>query len=380
MIVMGDNDKPIYVKTRELGPHKRRVMVIPKNPNQAAYTTWVWVLLSILMGVSVSNFLVDSGANVIAKVWPQSQYGQNPSAFVLAEKERNKERNMGSDDGGEIIEVSSGAVDGNYYFLKDNYVLPRTSALAYLAGDVETGQMIISKNESMSLPIASISKLVTALVSKDVLDQHKPIVISRSSVNTYGTMGGLYAGEKILLNDLFYPLLMESSNDAAEVMAEAYGREKFMKKMNEKVTNLQMLNTHFDDPSGLSSLNTSTVSDLFVLAGHIYKKHPELWDITRVRSYSILTHSWANSNDLSRRSNFIGGKNGYTDEASRTTDTIFEITIDKHKRKVAIVLLKSHDRNADVDSIIRFLERNIGFMENNVASTTSPAATSTEIK
>lgn len=357
-------DIPIHYKTIDLGPHQRKVIVLPKNPNPPHYHTWIWVLFTALIGLSSSSFLLNIGENSLSKINGKNNSvlasnGTSENSVSQIPEEKIQERRLGSDDADFATTTPK---DGEYYFLKDNYTLPRTSALSYLAGDITTGDIIISKNPEMVLPIASVSKLITALVSKDVLDQHEPIKVSRSSVNTYGTMGGLYAGEKILLTDLLYPLLMESSNDGAEVIAEAYGRSAFLQKMREKVASLEMKDTAFGDPSGLSAENVSTANDLFKLAEYIQINHPEIWDITRVRGYSILGHSWTNSNTLSRRTSFLGGKNGYTDEAGRTTVSVFELNIENQKRKIAIVVLKSNDRNADADTIIRFLEKNVGFL------------------
>lgn len=347
----------------DLGPHARKVIVLPKNPNPPKYTTWLWVVFTALIGISGSSFILDLSEGSLSKFFGEKNSpvvaSETSNLSSLASVDTNQERRLGSDDADTATTTEK---DGEYYFLKDDYVLPKTSALSYLVGDISTGEILISKSPETVLPIASVSKIVTAIVSKDVLDQHQPIKISRSSVDTYGTMGGLYAGEKILLTDLLYPLLMESSNDAAEVIAEAYGREKFLQKMKEKVLGLEMEDTAFADPSGLSPENVSTANDLWKLAIYVNKNHPEIWDITRVREYSILKHSWTNSNSLSRRATFLGGKNGYTDEASRTTISLFEVNIEKQKRKIGIVILKSNDRNADVDAIVRFLEKNVGFL------------------
>ena len=363
-----ENTPKIHVQTFDFGPHKRKVIFLPKDNPERVYATWVWVVASIIIGISVASTVYGAGEKMASFILDKKI--ESPQ---IASAEDNKinvnivasatEENMGSDDKN-IVDPSAPVVDGQYYFQREDYRLPRTSALAYLAADIDTGEIIIEKNPKMVLPIASVSKLVTALVSKDVLNQRKPITVSRSSIDTYGTMGGLNTGEKILVTDLLYPLLIESSNDAAEVLAGAYGRKEFVAKMNAKVKELEMPDTAFGDPSGLSPENVSNSRDLFTLAKHIDKDHPELWDITRIRDFAILKHNWVNANALSRRLSFIGGKNGYTTEAARTTVSVFEIGIEKQKRKIVIVILKSNDREGDVDAIIRFLEREVGFLPN----------------
>lgn len=358
----------IHIQSIDLGPHRSPVIVLPKNADKE-YSAWVWVIATIIIGISVASFFYNGIERLIS-------FAKNPNTFVWIQGENISEnnslsnssdifpKNMGSDDADFLLDATSTKpVAGQYYFWSENYKIPRTSALSFLVADIDTGEIIIEKNPDMVLPIASISKIIASLVSKDVLDQHEPIVVSRSSIATYGTMGGLVAGEKILVTDLEYPLLMESSNDAAEVLADAYGRDNFVGKMNEKVKELGMPKTSFGDPSGLSAKNVSTASDLFTLAKYITKDRPEIWDVTRVRGYSILGHSWVNNNTLSRKTSFIGGKNGYTEEANRTTLSVFYLPIEKkYKRRIAVVVLKSADRNADVDMLIRFLDNNVGFM------------------
>ncbi len=386
-----DKRVPIHVETYGLGPHGAPVITLSKDGDKK-YSTWVWAVAAIIVGISVASFFYNTGKTVVAYfkgvtdhpvlAFANANVNATPippvsptSAEPVATNDQNVGeatsslpssaafKNMGSDDGDTVAATNTDPQAGQYYFLSEDYKLPRTSALAYLVGDIDTGEVIISKNSDMVFPIASVSKLTASLVSEDVLDQHKLITVTRSSVETYGTLGGLVAGEKILPSDLLYPLLMESSNDAAEVLAQGYGRDAFIKLMNDKVKSLGMSSTSYDDPSGLSANNVSTVTDLFTLAKYITKKHPELWDVTRVRGYTILSHSWLNNNDLSRRSSFIGGKNGYTDEADRTTVTVFNTTIGKTNHRIAVIILKSDNRDGDVDTLLRFVQGNVGFLK-----------------
>jgi D-alanyl-D-alanine endopeptidase (penicillin-binding protein 7) len=229
-------------------------------------------------------------------------------------------------------------------------------------GDVDTGEIIIEKNPDAVYPIASVSKLITSLVAKANMNQHEFVTVSRSSVNMYGKSGGLSQGEKILVTDLYYPLLMESSNDAAEVFAEGYGFDEFINLMNEEARTIGMDSTSFEEPSGLSEKNVSTASDLFKLAEYITKDHPEIWDITRVRQYSIRNHAWGNSSQLARKVSFIGGKNGFTYEAHETTVVVLNIPIEGGSRRIAITLLRSDAREADVNALERFVTKWVGFL------------------
>ena len=304
----------IHIQTGEFGPHGRRVAFLPKDSAKKKYTMWVWTLAAVTVGITISYFTYNTG-RAIADLLNSKNKGQISNSNIASALNSetslvNNESGSASSSAPELQKISSVLPLGKYYFPNPEYSLPRTNSLSYLVADVDTGEVIIEKSSDIVLPIASVSKLINALVAEDILNRHEKVVVSRSSVQTYGTLGGLRAGEKILVNDLFYPLLMESSNDAAEILARAYGRDSFLNKMNEKAKALKMQNTSFDDPSGLSAGDISSAKDLFTLAKYIQKEHPDLWDITRIREYAILKHDWINNNPFMHRSSFLGGNLG----------------------------------------------------------------------
>ncbi len=250
------------------------------------------------------------------------------------------------------------------YSLENVKALPKLTSRAYLAADLETGEIIVEQNQDLVAPIASVSKLMTAVVAKENMDMQKIAIVSRDSYNTYGAQGELTLGEKIKVYDLMYPLLIESSNDAAEVIADAYekGHEAFLALMNKKAAELGMSNTYYEDPSGLNPKNVSSIEDLLKLGRYIFVNHPELYNMTRVRQYSILKHTWANQNRFLNYDTFLGGKNGFIDEAKKTTVSLFDVNMAKGgKRAVVIVLLKSDDREGDAVKIINLLKKSAEF-------------------
>ncbi len=246
------------------------------------------------------------------------------------------------------------------YVNKDITGEPKVSASSYLVGDLNTGEVILAKNQEEKLPIASVSKLMTALVAKEIAKEGDTAQVSKQALATEGANGGLRAGEKIKVTDLVYPLLLESSNDAAEIIAEYFGRDVFMKKMNQEAQNLKMSVTSYEDPSGLSPNNKSTVSDIFKLVGYINKQKPEIISITKARSFSQRKHSWSNISQFLRKDGYLGGKSGYTDEAKQTVVSIFSLPLgETGNRPIAITLLQSFDRSKDIENILKYLKKNI---------------------
>jgi len=362
-MLMNDNENGtrLNFKTERDVFGKKTITINRPKPASTRLTVLI-VLVSVLVGVAVPYFLIDVSSKAYDKFVTKSDASESKVAKLPA---------LGSDDadnleipkGHEVLINDGPSVSrGQYYFQSPDYKMPVTSAEAYVVGDVDTGEIIIEKNADKIFPIASVSKLITALVAKQRMNQHESVKVSRSSVDMYGREGGLSLGESILVADLYYPLLMESSNDAAEVFAEGYGYDQFIKYMNAKANEVGMKSTSFFEPSGLSEKNVSTASDLFKLAMFITKEHPEIWDITRVRQYSILHHTWLNGSALSRRSDFLGGKNGYTIEANRTTVVILNVRMEGGPRRIAITLLHSNSRESDVDVLQRFVSKWVGFL------------------
>jgi D-alanyl-D-alanine carboxypeptidase len=133
-----------------------------------------------------------------------------------------------------------------------------------------------------------------------------------------------------------------------------------MDEMNKKAKSIGMENTYYNDPSGLDPKNSSNPQDLLKLVRYIWGKDPSIFAATRVRQFSIKGHTWLNRNAQLPLSGYVGGKNGFIDQALQTTSSIFEIpTLKGGTRKVVIVILKSNDKNGDVVKLINFLKKSV---------------------
>ena len=321
----------------------------------------LWILIPVIIGVFFSWGIIWG-----IKIVYVTLIGGN---HALATDFSLEQREVGSDGEEEKLEkydfTRSGSVlrgvDVNILMRKIENSLPKKPTLsvtspAYLAADLDTGEILVSKNEGKILPIASVTKLVTALVSLNNLPQDALVTITNKAVSTYGTAGGLFVGEKITTANLLYPLLLESSNDAAEALASSKNRVDFIRFMNEEVSSIGATHTTFHDASGLSSLNVSTPEDLFKIAQHIYKNKNSIFKISRKSSHTIKNHTWKNTVYFLRLDAYIGGKNGYTDEAGRTAVSLFRIQEKaRPARNIAVVVLKSEDRTRDVSSIVNYV-------------------------
>lgn len=245
------------------------------------------------------------------------------------------------------------------------------SADAYVVCDLDLEENILEKNENQILPIASITKLMTALVARDMLTADRQIEMTRRAWETYGNTAHMRIGDKLPLSVALYPLLLTSSNDVAEAIAETAGRERFVAKMNQLAKELGMTHTNFADPSGLSPENISTPVDLIKLINYVYKKEPDLLTITNLKSYRYGRFTWSNLNRVSLMKYYQGGKNGYTDEAKRTLVSLFEVPIkvatgtdgkaEQEARLLAVVLLASEDNRQDTKNILNYINRYVSY-------------------
>ncbi|MDZ4226899.1 MAG: L,D-transpeptidase family protein, partial [Patescibacteria group bacterium] len=156
---------------------------------------------------------------------------------------------------------------------------PSTSAKEYVVADIRNGTVLVHKQADGALPIASITKLITALVVIDNFNLDKSIrVSSEAKVST--TIPRLKAGQSYTVHDLLILMLTESSNEAAEAFAYQYGYSRFVGLMEAKAAAIGMQSTTFEDPSGFSTENLSTPEDLFTLLKYIYENRRFIFDIT----------------------------------------------------------------------------------------------------
>ncbi len=243
-----------------------------------------------------------------------------------------------ADDGREIIESAKNSLP--------MYANKNVTAKSYVVVDLDRGVTVLEKDSDRLLPIASMTKLITAIVAKKLIKENESITIDSKSLSTYGNEARLREGEKFKLKELLYPLLMVSSNDSAEAIARHYGRAKFISEMNDFVSSIGAYRTYFKDPSGLSAQNVSTSNDFAIITKYIIKNNPEIFDITLEKSKTIRTHTWTNTTHLLNLDSYAGGKNGYTPEANRTSLSLFKLG--KNKRFFAVIFLGSSSRDNDI--------------------------------
>ncbi|MCL5784863.1 MAG: D-alanyl-D-alanine carboxypeptidase [Patescibacteria group bacterium] len=157
-------------------------------------------------------------------------------------------------------------------------------ASAYAVVDADTGQVIAGKNLNQRLPMASLTKMMTAVVVMDLASPNDQFTVSQNAANVQPTRMGVVPGQKWSRNELLNAMLLTSANDVAQVFKDnidqKYGNGTFIKAMNIKAEVLGLKNTHFDNPQGFDAdTHFSSVEDLAILANYALKNYPTFREI-----------------------------------------------------------------------------------------------------
>ena len=241
-----------------------------------------------------------------------------------------------------------------------------------------TGETIYAKNTNQSTPIASVTKLMTAMV---MLDAHLPmddlLFIADEDVDYLkGTHSRLSVGTPLTRGELLQLALMSSENRAAAALARNYpgGYSAFISAMNDKAETLGMKSTRFYDATGLDSANVSTAEDLAKMVNAAYH-YPEIRQVTTTASQEITLYgrenpiNFVNTNSLVRGGDWVIGlsKTGFISEAGRCLVMQAQIS----GQPMIIVLLDSagkQSRIGDANRIRKWIEYNeVGSLGENVS-------------
>ena len=238
----------------------------------------------------------------------------------------------------------------------------------FLSVFIKDGKEIIlsEKKADEVIAIASLTKLMTAIIVLENYNLDDLIQISASAIATYGDAGNLQIGEIMTIRDLLYITLIESSNDGAEALAEKMGVSTFVYKMNEKAASLGMNNTWFINPSGLDEgnlYNFSTVNDLKKMVVYILENHSLIAEILSLPEKELTSHSGIsrtirNTNVLLEESDaYLWGKTGYTNRANGCLILILNnFSINNNQGYVINIIAGADDKFGEARKLEQWLE------------------------
>lgn len=238
---------------------------------------------------------------------------------------------------------------------------PKLSAASAVILDLDSKAVLFTKDQNKKLPIASTTKIMTALVGVETYQSDQILTVSDLSLVSGSTMG-LKVGEQISFRSLLYGMLLNSGNDAAYTIAANYpgGVLAFVAAMNQKVKDLGLTNTHFTNPAGFDDPNHfSSAADLSVIA-QAASKHPQIAQVVATKTSVVASedkaviHSLHNLNKLLDLPGVIGFKTGYTSLAKENLVTLVE----RDEHKILIVVLGSDDRFGETKNLIDWVFSN----------------------
>lgn len=246
-------------------------------------------------------------------------------------------------------------------------MLPDYTAKSVLMYDLATNKTLFEHNAQERLPMASLTKIMTAIVALENKRVDDDYFVRSENLVGEDSMG-LDAGERLTQTDLLYGLMLPSGNDAAEVLASNYpngGREAFVKAMNDKAKALGLMDTVFSNPSGLQGDGDqhTTASDLIVMTKYALENFPRFGKIVSTYEYNIPATDTHKAYQLFNETNLLttypgvkGVKTGYTPEAGMCLVTYLEYK----GHRIIGVILNSENRREEMRNFLDYSLQQLG--------------------
>lgn len=243
-----------------------------------------------------------------------------------------------------------------------------SSFVSFFVSDDGEEKVLIEKNKNKTLPIASITKLMVALVASEKYRTNDVISISSDLLKDKGLAEVYHAGDNFSFSDAMPALLIGSHNEMANALAEKTGRKKFVDSMNKKAFELGLANTNFVNATGLDpsrssdEINHSTVFDIYKLARYIDQNRPNIIATTSRKDFylfnvdgNFVTEINSTNKLLGKQNipfNILGGKTGETPRAKQNLVVIAKATCGG---KIFSVVLGSSDSFGDMEKLLWYV-------------------------
>jgi len=234
------------------------------------------------------------------------------------------------------------------------------SGQAIYAVDVPSASVLVTKNAEESRYPASTTKLMTALVARETYPLDTFMTV-RNEATTAGSVVGLVPGERLPIRDLLSAMLIQSGNDAAQVLADNYpgGESGFLKAMNTKAAQLQLTNSQFTNATGIDTDgHRSTARDLAILAKEVMED-PLLAEIVGTRSETIADDLRLNVHTLTNTNALLSSELGVIGIKTGTTEAAGEVLITEFRHQgldILIVIMGSEDRYNDTRAVLNWIQ------------------------
>lgn len=236
--------------------------------------------------------------------------------------------------------------------------VPDFTAKAVLMYDLTTNKTLFEYQAKEKLPMASLTKIMTAIVAMENRKENDEYLVRREDLVGEDSMG-LEAGEILTLRELLYGLMLNSGNDASEVIANNHpgGRSNFLRAMEDKAKSLGITDTKFSNPSGLQGDGTqyTTAYDLLVMTRYMMSNFPEIRKIVSTYEYVIPANKYHKEYHLFNETNLLtsypgvkGVKTGFTPEAGMCLVTY----LDYRGHHIIGIILNSQNRREEMRNFL----------------------------
>lgn len=251
-------------------------------------------------------------------------------------------------------------------FFGNKNVAPDITAKAALILDTNSDKVLYKKDATEKLPMASLTKIMTAIVALENKKTDDKYLVHGSDLVGEDSMG-LESGEVLSQQELLYGLMLHSGNDAAETLASNFkgGRAAFIKAMNDKAKSMGLKNTNFTNPTGLEGdgKQYTTAYDLIVITRYALVNFPTFRKIAATFDYTINQTNTHKQYDLENETNLLtsypgvkGVKTGFTPEAGLCLVTYLDFS----GHQIIGVVLGSGDRRGEMIELLDFSLKTLG--------------------
>ncbi len=297
--------------------------------------------------------------------WGMQWFSSSLDSFFQLKLSQGQNKNIASLSGS--ANADNSAVQQEFPYRDETIPeieLDAEAAISIQADFINPEKVLFKKNAEEKMPIASLTKLMTALVVLENFDLSKDAKISKTA-EKQDTRGLLKAGDSFVAKDLLYAMLIESNNSAAYAFFEALGPDKFIKLMNLKANEIGLKNTYFSSATGLALTNYSTAKDLADFAKYILSNNNLIIEISSTLEFDLYSskkvfhHKAYNLNELLKdqeiKDRIVAGKTGQTKDAGECLLLILKAPEDRGY--LINVILNAKDRFVEMKKIINWEDK-----------------------
>lgn len=228
------------------------------------------------------------------------------------------------------------------------------SAISIESNLQDINKVIFEKDSGLKLPIASLTKLMTAVVVLDNYNLSDTMAINRTADSQSPLKQDVKLGDVLSAESLLDIMLVESSNKSAYALSEFVGEQKFVDLMNQRAQAIGLKDTFFVDPTGISPEDVSTSADLAKLAEYILKNYSKISDISRLKEIYVPGFGTVSNTDelLGEISDVVCSKTGFTTAANGCL--LLVINNPNNKNYLISVVLGADDRFSEMKNLVNW--------------------------